>query len=352
MIQAYIVDDESLVRKGLKMIFPWEKYGIEIIGEAASGERAKLYLQEHPNTVQLLVTDITMPGMTGLELMHWVREFDASIKMVVLTCHQDFDYIQEALRIGAIDYIVKTQLETQDLDELLERIAVKVAEDKSGAAAQTGMGATTAAWTREAFEKGWLHPLWVWEDDAFQLMLSMLADESALMPEEWAAQALHKWQQLFPQFLGWEPLPSEAPVLRAWLTDTRSRLQQWLRQSAYSEEMIHGILKALAYMDAQAIETLSQSDICAQVNISKSYFSRSFKDILRISFVRYVQIRSIEEAKRMLSTTNHPVYWIAEQCGFTDTRYFGKMFKEMTGLLPTQYRQSQHADANSDPSSI
>ncbi|WP_042166982.1 response regulator transcription factor [Paenibacillus gorillae] len=351
MIQAYIVDDESLVRKGLKMIFPWEKYGIEIIGEAASGDRAKLYLQEHPNTVQLLVTDITMPGMTGLELMHWVREFDASIKMVVLTCHQDFDYIQEALRIGAIDYIVKTQLETQDLDELLERIAAKVTEDKApAAAAQTGTGATTAAWTREAFEKGWLHPLWVWEDESFQRMVDMLADVKAIIPEEWAEQALQKWKALFPQFPGWGLLPSDASALRSWLTDTRSKLQQWLRQSGYSEDMIHGILKALAYMDAQAIEDLSQSGICAQVNISKSYFSRSFKDILRISFVRYVQIRSIEEAKRMLSATNHPVYWIAEQCGFTDTRYFGKMFKEMTGMLPTQYRQSQHAEADTSRS--
>ncbi|MFF2093398.1 response regulator [Paenibacillus sp. NPDC058174] len=348
MIQAYIVDDESLVRKGLKMIFPWEKYGIEIIGEAASGERAKLYLEEHPNTVQLLVTDITMPGMTGLELMHWVKEFDASIKMVVLTCHQDFDYIQEALRIGAIDYIVKTQLETHNLDELLERIAAKVTEDKTAAAAsQPARGAVNTVWTREAFEKGWLHPLWVWEDESFQRMMDMLAGEPAFVAEDWTKQALQKWKGLFPQFPGWGPLPSGASALRSWLTDTRSRLQQWLRQSGYSEDMIHGILKALAYMDAQAIEDLSQGDICAQVNISKSYFSRSFKDILRISFVRYVQIRSIEEAKRMLTATNHPVYWIAEQCGFTDTRYFGKMFKEMTGMLPTQYRQSQHGDADS-----
>ncbi|MDF0752878.1 response regulator, partial [Marinobacter sp. 71-i] len=60
------MDDEHLVRKGLRLLFPWDKYGVEIAGEAASGEKAMQFLREHP--VQLLMTDITMPGMSGLEL--------------------------------------------------------------------------------------------------------------------------------------------------------------------------------------------------------------------------------------------------------------------------------------------
>ncbi|MBW7455400.1 response regulator [Paenibacillus sepulcri] len=114
MIQALIVDDESLVRKGMRLMFPWNKFGVEIAGEAATGEKAMEFLRAHP--IQLLMTDITMPGMSGLELVRQAQELDPAIKVVILTCHQDFDFIQEALRMGAVDYIVKTQLEEIDLD--------------------------------------------------------------------------------------------------------------------------------------------------------------------------------------------------------------------------------------------
>ncbi|SFJ68992.1 Response regulator receiver domain-containing protein [Paenibacillus sp. UNC496MF] len=130
MIQALIVDDEQLVRKGMRLLFPWQKYGVGIAGEAASGEKALQLLRTHP--VQLLLTDITMPGMSGIELIREAHRHDPAIKAVILTCHQDFDYIQEALRLGAVDYIVKTQLEEMDLDQAMERIVRSVRAEAPG----------------------------------------------------------------------------------------------------------------------------------------------------------------------------------------------------------------------------
>ena len=92
MIQALIVDDESLVRKGLRLTFPWSKYGVEIAGEAATGEKALEFIRSQ--RIQLLFTDITMPGMSGLELIKELNRHHPSIKSVILTCHQDFDFIQ------------------------------------------------------------------------------------------------------------------------------------------------------------------------------------------------------------------------------------------------------------------
>ncbi|MBC8079030.1 MAG: response regulator [Gorillibacterium sp.] len=124
MIRTLLVDDEHLVRKGLLHVLPWNKHGMEIVGEAGNGEEALQFLSSH--TVDLLVTDLTMPIMSGFELMKEVKTLHPRLQTVILTCHQDFYYVQEALRLGAIDYIVKTQLEDHVLDEVLHRISGKV----------------------------------------------------------------------------------------------------------------------------------------------------------------------------------------------------------------------------------
>ncbi|QHW30565.1 response regulator [Paenibacillus rhizovicinus] len=127
MIKTLIVDDEIYVRKGLISIMPWEKFGFKIIGEASSGEKALEFLNEH--RVDVVFMDLTMPGMSGFELMKETRAAHAGVKTVVLTCHQDFDFVQKAMRLGAIDYIVKTQLEKEKLEELLARISDRIKID-------------------------------------------------------------------------------------------------------------------------------------------------------------------------------------------------------------------------------
>ncbi|MBM7565486.1 response regulator transcription factor [Paenibacillus sacheonensis] len=127
MIKTLIVDDEIYVRKGLISVLPWEKFGFKIVGEASGGERALEFLKD--NRVDVVFMDLTMPGMSGFELMKETRSGHPGVKTVVLTCHQDFGFIQDAMRLGAIDYIVKTQLEKEKLDDVLERIANRIKLD-------------------------------------------------------------------------------------------------------------------------------------------------------------------------------------------------------------------------------
>ncbi|MBO7745313.1 response regulator, partial [Paenibacillus sp. MWE-103] len=183
MIQALIVDDEHLVRKGMRLLFPWQKYGVEIAGEAASGEKALQLLRTHP--VQLLLTDITMPGMSGLELIREAHRHDPAIKAVILTCHQDFDYIQEALRLGAVDYIVKTQLEEMDLDQAMERIVRAVRAESPGPRPDNAADAPAAR--RIAETAGGV--LWIMDDAKFDALLEAIAHRK---PD--AAQGRDIWQ--------------------------------------------------------------------------------------------------------------------------------------------------------------
>ncbi|AZN40320.1 response regulator [Paenibacillus albus] len=143
-MRTLLVDDEHFVRKGLLLTVPWKQYGFEIIGEAENGLKA-LDLLQH-TAIDVLFTDLTMPKMNGFELMKKVKEDYPGIQIVVLTCHQEFDYAIEALQIGAIDYLVKTQIEEGKVEAALERISKRIQADAKQRAEVQSNADATAGW--------------------------------------------------------------------------------------------------------------------------------------------------------------------------------------------------------------
>jgi two-component system, response regulator YesN len=100
-----IVDDEILVRLALKTLIDWKKHGFEIIGEAENGIQALDLLREVP--AEIVLTDIRMPEMDGLALIASVAASWPETRCLILSNHNDFEYVQQALRLGAVDYILK-----------------------------------------------------------------------------------------------------------------------------------------------------------------------------------------------------------------------------------------------------
>lgn len=132
MIRVLIVDDEKIVRKGIATFMPWQEYGMVVVGEANNGENALQFMGK--NEVDLLLTDLSMPVMSGIELMREVRKTYPHVQIVVLTLHQNFEYVQEALRLGAVDYISKTQLEQEQFEDVLGRISTLMGQKVAGRA--------------------------------------------------------------------------------------------------------------------------------------------------------------------------------------------------------------------------
>lgn len=124
MISALVVDDERMVRQGLQSLTNWDAYEISFVGEAKDGIQALRFLSKQ--AVDVMFVDITMPNMNGFELMKRVQELHPQVKFVILTCHHEFDYAQEALQLGAIDYIVKTLLNRDNVDETAKRIVSRL----------------------------------------------------------------------------------------------------------------------------------------------------------------------------------------------------------------------------------
>ena len=105
MYKLLIVDDEPNIRAGLRNLVEWDVYGIEIAGEAEDGMKA--YLQIKHNHPDIALIDISMPNMTGLELIELCSSLDNPPKFIILSGYNDFEYVRTAIRYGAVNYLLK-----------------------------------------------------------------------------------------------------------------------------------------------------------------------------------------------------------------------------------------------------
>ncbi|MBP1993157.1 response regulator [Paenibacillus eucommiae] len=468
MLKTLIVDDDKLVRKGLILTMPWTDFGMKVVGEANNGVKALEFLGGQE--VDLLVTDLEMPVMSGIELMKQVKAEYPHIWMVVLTFHQDFDNIQQALRIGAIDYIAKVQLEQERMEEVLARIANRIREERmqsgvrqsltegspeasgstagdmkkvlvfaslldkadpqalqaipfvrtqplsgigfglwalkcSGALPEMdedvlrrcglerewailhvrGAGGGQHDWhimlhaykehdffydyepERSVYDfvadqptgdgpqmpadadmrrirEGWSSLFWVTDDVIYE---QLLAETQRLRPsvpllESIFYSAAAEWKRILPDSAIPE-LGSQRPFAYwvnavEWLHTVRSQLRGKLRKT-YSDEVLQSVMKAVSYIREHFNQELRLADAAREANISRSYFSQCFKDIIGQSFNDYVRSLRIAHAEVLLQQTANPIYWVAEQCGYENEKYFSRVFSERVGMLPSEYRQ-------------
>ena len=122
MYRVIIVDDEPIIRKGLRETIEWDSLGLEVAGEAANGiEALRLVRSIRP---EVLITDIRMPEMDGLELIREVRKLDFDVKITILSGFSDYDYLKAAIKLGVDNYLLKPI----DNDELISNLKNAVSE--------------------------------------------------------------------------------------------------------------------------------------------------------------------------------------------------------------------------------
>lgn len=105
MWRAVIADDEGIILNGLKKLIDWDSLGVEIIGDAGDGQQLRQVIEE--SDPDLVITDIMMPRMTGLEILSWYQVSYTRAKFIFISGYQEFSYAREALQNGAVDYLLK-----------------------------------------------------------------------------------------------------------------------------------------------------------------------------------------------------------------------------------------------------
>ncbi|WP_054023586.1 helix-turn-helix domain-containing protein [Bacillus sp. FJAT-28004] len=121
MKKVIIVDDNRMVVKSVYQLIPWEQHGYVVTAKVFDGVQALEAIKI--NGADLLVTDIKMPFMDGLELIRQVRQLGCDAKAVILSSYNDFELVREAMRLGASEYILKTELDPSSFITLLNTLA-------------------------------------------------------------------------------------------------------------------------------------------------------------------------------------------------------------------------------------
>ncbi|MDY3248760.1 MAG: response regulator [Candidatus Choladocola sp.] len=130
MLKVFLVEDEVVIRNGIKNSIPWEKEGFLFAGEASDGELAyPLIKKEKPD---ILITDIKMPFMDGLELSRLVKKELPNIKIIILSGYNEFDYAKMAISIGVTDYLLKP-ISSAKLLEAVKKIGKVIEQEQEQA---------------------------------------------------------------------------------------------------------------------------------------------------------------------------------------------------------------------------
>lgn len=123
MLKIFLVEDESIVREGLRDNIPWQQYGYQFVGEASDGEMALPLIQK--TRPDVLLTDIKMPFMDGLSLSRIVHQEFPDMKIIIISGYDDFEYARQAISVGVEQYLLKPITRT-NLQKVLTDLKVKI----------------------------------------------------------------------------------------------------------------------------------------------------------------------------------------------------------------------------------
>lgn len=123
-MRVLIVDDDKLIRDEIKSLIDWQKEGFQLVFEAANGKDALNWLASHQ--ADIVITDIAMPVTDGIDLIRGLKAKGFRGQILVMSNYQEFDYVKDAMKLGAFDYCLKYKLDSASLLALLHAISLKI----------------------------------------------------------------------------------------------------------------------------------------------------------------------------------------------------------------------------------
>ncbi|SDX88581.1 response regulator [Paenibacillus sp. CF384] len=354
MIRVLVVDDDKLARKGLISIMPWSSHDMVVVGEAANGAKALEFMERHE--VDLMFVDLSMPVMSGMELLQVTKQRFPGLRSVILSFHEEFENVQTAYRMGALDYLSKVRLESEDDEQILKRIQQQMTGDLSRQTVANPPALSIAAPAPESnthtkeeevwsgLEQEWRALYWLYNESVFQRLCKQTIE---------AKVSFRRVEGLFMRVLSQLEtitaldieLRSDANDVRSaveWLRDYRKRVYAQVRASSDFTNTTTSILKAVWFIREQASNTLHAEEVADHVHMSRSYFSQCFKKLTGSTFNDYLRQERMRAAERLLCETNQSIAWVAHAVGYNDSKYFSQLFYEQTRLLPSEFRAQFH----------
>lgn len=255
MYKVIIIEDEDMIREGLKYMIDWLGLGCVVVGDASNGVEGLERIEELAPDIVLL--DINMPLKTGIEMLEECSE-NYLFSTIILSGYQDFSYAKRAIKFGVMDYLLKP-IDHTELIAAIDRAKESIT----------------------------------------------LKRQYELLQEKIAA-------------------PEEINILNFDIWNTPSANSNHIRQ-------------VLAFIEDNYTEKINMSDLVDQLGMSATYINNKIKESTTYTFNELLNRYRIQKAIEIISIGEDKISMIALDVGFSDYRYFIKVFKRYTNALPSDF---------------
>lgn len=334
MLKVLIAEDEPWIRAAIVEMVESIGHDIKVVGDVTNGEEAWHMIQQLWPTV--LITDIMMPEMDGLELARNISEHRIPMAVIIISGYENFQYAQRAISYGVNRYLLKP-VNQEDLRNALFEAMGKLTEiEKLNhylIKIQTYFDTINDVDSVEGI-KG----LYKLVDDIKSLKhmnypayLSLLRIvESKISSMLASIEVKHAAMSNFSGVPDQEVRKHLGSLAEAW----------FLHPERNKKELKQVIKTACDFIHSHYPDDLTLTQMAEYTNLSISHFSSLFKRYTGESLIAYINQVRVEKAKELLRNSNDKIYLIAEEVGFSSQPYFIRVFKNVTGMSPNEYRKS------------
>lgn len=337
MYKVLILDEDRGARYMLKR-FPWSRYGFEISEEAAGGREALAKLASE--SVDLVVTDVRMPDMDGMDFLAAVHEQEVRPCLILLSSYNDFEYAQQGIGFGVFDYITKPFSEAA-FGQTLQRAGIYL-QKNGGEAAGSALHKSPSEAGEISRQAKILENLLLAGDPQFLPRCAAFAEKCR--EEGFLLQLTERLQAAFDERFPWvrcieaERLDGKSVQQESFVKRAAALFGLLEKYELLQEKSLLRDICRLVWQDIEA--NLSLHLIASKLGISTDYAGRIFRHKTGMHFVAFVTRMKMERGKVLLSRGHSKNYEISERLGYSNPDYFRQLFKAHTGMTPTEYRNA------------
>jgi len=367
-IRLLIADDNAIQIDSILLYVDWKALGVTEIRTATDGKECFEIAKEF--FPHIVIADIEMPNMNGMELAAKLKEFDKNINLIFITCHENFKYAQKAIDLGVAAYILKP-IQYTKIDEVARELIFKIKEEN-----KEEKHRLLVSKKQEQIEKDFVSSFDEYNRlDVMEIhnaFLEMLNDENKNIVQflnehyfkysDKQSFAYTKYmcytminamllvakvknvnlEELFEAEIIWNKLAtfSDKNELVNWLENLLKMVFSHIEENEKNVYMkVARDIKSV--IDNNLYEIDNISEVSSRLQISLSHAGRMFKKAYGITIFDYLFERRMQEAKRLLEDPYIKIYEIAEKLGYSNNAYFSSAFQKYTGMTPSEFRKSK-----------
>lgn len=357
MNKVLIIDDEPWAREVIKALVEWDRLELEIAGEAEDGSEALHFIKELKP--QIVITDMRMPGLDGVEFLKALNEQFLSLKIIVMSGYDDFVYLKQAIRSRAVEYLLKPVDETE-LNEALHKCILELENEKQtvntasrspivfpNAQSMDRYGGLRKRVFSTLFELSKpallqaIDKLEALLEDMFSngldsALLAKIGDDFFRMLGEFMSENDTNFEAMDLEFENFKSYENLSDLMRAVANAYGAAIDKMESIRKSKNRLV--ILEVQHYIDKHYLDPISLETVAHQFYVTKEHLSRAFKSTIGENLTEYMTRKRMDKAKQLLMQSDISIKHAAHMTGYSELAYFHRVFKKYHGITPGEIR--------------